>query len=280
MISKGNLVSTDWLEEHVTDPNLVILDATMNSVTGDNSAIEDRPFIPGALIFDMETRFSRKDSDLPHTALSYEEFVQEIQSFGINESTTLVVYDAWGIYSSPRAWWLFKLMGHNPVFVLDGGLPKWVSEGKTTQSIPASTHSASSPWSGQYSAPLITELEQILQVSKENTARIIDARSQGRFIGEEPEPRPGLRAGHIPNALNIPFETLLENGCYKPPGLLAKPFEENSITRHTATFFYCGSGVTACVVLLAAVETGIFNVSIYDGSWAEWGADKTLPITQ
>jgi thiosulfate/3-mercaptopyruvate sulfurtransferase len=204
------------------------------------------------------------------------DFENEIQKLGINHDSIIVAYDKDGIYSSPRAWWMFRAMGHEQVAVLDGGLPAWIQAGYETVSTLATPRGrgnfASHPQGG-----LFVDSKTVLQALTDPTVSVIDARSAGRFTGQEPEPRAGLRGGHMPNAVNIPHMSLLENGKMLPKSRLKSIFEKY---KDKQMIFSCGSGVTSCVDALAAEQVGFKDLAVYDGSWSEWGApDSGLAVT-
>mgnify|MGYP005752571895 CR=1 FL=1 len=273
------LVSVDWLNQNLYHPGLVVLDASLKQTkNATSSLVQETLQIPGARFFDIENTFSDKDSLLPHMLPEPEAFTREAQKLGISKNSYIVVYDNRGIYSSPRAWWMFKAMGHGQVYVLDGGLPEWVANGFVTE--PAGTVGAvtKGDFVAKYNPALVSNKEDVLQaLQNDKHSLIIDARSAARFQGKAPEPRPGLRLGHMPNASNLPFETLLNNGRMKPKAELEQIFQEYPLNG-SKMIFSCGSGVTACITALGATLAGYDNFSVYDGSWSEWGASEDSPI--
>ena len=272
----GSLVSVNWLAENLDAENLVTLDASIKLVTPVQGGEQKAPeYIPGALRFDIDHEMSDKNTSLPHMMLPPEIFTEKAQQLGINQNSAIVAYDQVGLYSSPRAWCMFRAMGHEQVAVLDGGLPAWIEAGYETVPTP-STPSSRGDFISQPQGEWFVDSSYVLHALTDPTFSVIDARSEGRFKGLEPEPRAGLRVGHMPNAVNIPFTSVLENGKMSSKSKLQSIFEEY---RNKKMVFSCGSGVTACVVALAAEQAGHKNLSIYDGSWSEWGLPSSgLPI--
>lgn len=269
------LIRVSDLEDLMSNKELIILDATIDKI--DQKIDQTQPaFIPNSLFVDIEGKFSDPRSGLPHTLVDPGTFEREAQALGINQRSILVVYDRWGVYSSPRAWWMFCYMGHEQTFVLDGGLPAWRQRDLPTVSEHA-TPRVTGDFRAQPVASWITGKETIARQLDTASLNIIDARSKGRFEGSAPEPRPGLPSGHIPGASNLPFHEVLDGPSYRDKESLTKLLAPHLSTAKP-NVFSCGSGITAAVVALAAYATGNRNISVYDGSWAEWAADETLPI--
>ncbi|MEL7176879.1 MAG: sulfurtransferase, partial [Pseudomonadota bacterium] len=244
------LVSTDWLEAHLRDPDLRILDASwyLPDAGRDGRTEYDAAHIPGARFFDIE-EISDHRSDMPHMAPSTEKFISRMRAMGVGDGHQVVIYDGAGLFSAARVWWLFKLMGKNDVAVLDGGLPKWQAEGREVEDLPPLVRDRHMTVSRQNH--LVKDVTQVASASKLGDYSIIDARAADRFRGDAPEPREGLRAGHIPNSRNVPFKTLLNaDGTMKTPAKLKTIFEEAGVDLSKPAITSCGSGVTAAVLSL------------------------------
>ncbi len=270
------MVSVAWLAENLHQPNLVILDASLPPIGKPNAAKETLK-IPNAIFFDIENVFSDTSSHLPHTMLSPEAFTKAAATLGINHDSIIVAYDTTGVYSSPRAWWLFRTMGHKQVFVLNGGLPAWKQAGQECEPIENVTLTKSGNFTANYQADLYKDSQDILAVLDDKTQLIIDARSEERFLGKVAEPREGLRRGHIPHAVNLPFPTILQGNFLREKHELENIYA-NLATENKPLIFSCGSGVTACILALGAEVAGYSPISVYDGSWAAWGLPSDLPI--
>ena len=272
----ASLVSVHWLAKNLHYENLVILDASIKSVTPAKDDTQDEPaYIPGALRFDIDHEMSDQNTSLPHMMLPAEVFTERVQTLGINQDSAIVAYDRAGIYSSPRAWCMFRGMGHDQIAVLDGGLSAWIQAGYET--VPTlAVPKERGDFTSQPQSQWFVDSNYVLRALTDPTFTVIDARSEGRFRGLEPEPRAGLRSGHMPDAVNIPFTSVLENGKMLPKSKLQSIFEKY---RDKKMIFSCGSGVTACVVAFAAAQAGHKNLQVYDGSWSEWGQhDSGLPV--
>lgn len=263
------LVSVNWLKAHLTDPDLIILDASMKKAQlTDESIIEDIQ-IPGARFFDIKGTFSDDSCNLPNMIAKPEVFETECRKLGINRNSKIVVYDKLGIYSSPRAWWMFKTMGHDHVQVLDGGLLAWIAENCEVESKKTSFVDFGN-FEAKFQPNAVKNAEFIIGNIKHQEAKVLDARSEGRFKGIAPEPRKGLKGGHIPQSVSLPYSQVLRNGKFLPKDELASVIDSLNLG-DAPLVFSCGSGITACIILLACEIVMDNEKAVYDGSWTEWG---------
>ena len=272
------LVSTDWLAERLNAPDIRILDASLYLPTDGRNGRElyDQAHIPGARFFDID-EISDEHSPLPHMLPSLEKFVSRIRKMGIGDGHRVVVYDQNGLFSAARVWWMFRVFGHDDVAVLDGGLPKWLAEGRETEDDAPLLRER--PFTGRKNASMVRDVTQVAASLKVGEEQIVDARGPGRFRGEEDEPRPGLRAGHIPGAKNVHYASLLnDDKTMKSVEETQKIFEAAGVDLDKPIIASCGSGVTACVLALALERLGHAKNAVYDGSWVEWGAYPDLAI--
>ena len=273
-----SLVSVQWLAENLNAENLVILDASMPPITAgdDNKAREDPAYIPGAWRFDFDKEIRDKETHLPHMMPRPEIFTEEVQKLGISKDSAIVVYDDAGIYASPRAWWMFRAMGHSQVAVLDGGLPAWIKAGFATVPNLEELPKQRGDFVSQPQNELFSDSADVFIALHDHNFVVMDARSEGRFKGVEPEPRPGLRLGHMPHSINIPFTSVLEDGRLASKAKLHSIFGKY---KDKKMIFSCGSGVTASILALAADQAEYKDLSVYDGSWSEWGLPSSgLPV--
>lgn len=266
------LVSTEWLGNHIHDPDLRIIDASWYLPGENRFPFEEykKSHIPGARFFDID-EIADQESDLPHMVPSQELFANKVKKMGIGDGHQIVVYDTAGIFSSPRVWWLFKLMGHQEIAVLDGGYPKWLDEGREEEDILPLIQERH--YTARKLAQMVKSYHEVQTASGGGVSQILDARSRERFNGIAPEPRPGLRAGNIPNSINLPFPNLLNrNGTMKEKYGLLQAFTSAGIDLDKPVITTCGSGITAAILYLALDLVGHRNISLYDGSWVEWGS--------
>lgn len=272
------LVSTEWLAAHLKDPDLRILDASwyMPAEARDAKAEFAKAHIPNARFFDIDD-VSDHRSDLPHMAPPVEKFMSRLRAMGVGDGHQVVVYDGSGLFSAARVWWLFKLMGQDNIAVLDGGLPKWLSEGRPVNDedpVIRDRH-----MTVRRRAEMVKDVTQVSSASKLGDYEIVDARAPERFRGDVPEPREGLRSGHIPGAKNVFFKSLLNGDqTLKSPAEVKAIFEGAGVDLQKPVITSCGSGVTAAVLSLALEAIGKTDHSLYDGSWTEWGAFPTVPV--
>lgn len=270
--TSNTIVSCQWLFDHLNSKDIVILDASPKSNKSNIQSNNGAVYIPNARYFDLAKDFSDVDAEFPNNFPSEAEFNKNCQSLGINNDSIIVVYDNLGIYSSPRVWWMFQTMGHDNVFVLDGGLPEWLKNEFPVSNSMNDTYSKGN-FNGYKRNTSIKDFHFMKTYALICTVQVIDARSKGRFDGNAPEPREGINSGSIPYSINIPFQEVLNNGTLKSKGELEEIFSivlENKRPK----VFTCGSGLTACIILLAAQHIGIQELNVYDGSWTEW-ATKT-----
>ena len=268
------IVEANWLHENLENSRLIILDATIKKVSSLPNKILQHEQIKNSLFFDLKNTFSIQESKFPNTVLDASTFEVEAKKLGINLDSCIVVYDQVGIYSSPRVWWLFKLMGFENIAVLNGGFPQW-----KLNNYPITTKKINLLSMGnfvtKYYSSLFISKEKVFGSLLNNDSKVLDARSHCRFEGTSPEPRKGLPSGRIPYSSNIPFCEVLDDSRLKSKAELEKifkPFVSNS-----KIIFSCGSGITACILALAYNYIGKYNYTVYDGSWTEWASNVSLP---
>lgn len=271
----GPLVTVDWLAAHLGHPDLVVMDAHMappGSAPGTDPIVR----IPGARRFDFDNRIKDLHNPLPHMMPEAEQFTREMQALGLHPHSVVVMYDRIGLFSAARGWWMLRAMGHLQVAVLNGGLPAWQAAGHATEreqdDLIAAGNFIAAPQAG-----LFCDANLVQQALQDGHRLVADARGAPRFRGEESEPRPGVRAGHMPGAVNLPYASLIDNGHLLPLTAL-QPKVDAVLDGEVGPIFSCGSGVTACILALAAELCGYHGMTVYDGSWSEWGADLTRPV--
>ena len=266
-----NIVSTDWLEQHLEAPDIRIIDSSWYFPQEKRNAEQEflECHIPGASFFDID-KIKDNDSNLPHMLPPSEMFNSTVRKLGIGDGHKVVIYDGLGMRSAARLWWMFKVFGYSDVVVLDGGFPKWVKENRSTTA--DLTEKDIRHLTIYEDKSIVADRDDVLRATKLNHCSIIDARSEGRFMGTAPEPRSGLRSGSIENSINVPYETLLnEDFTFKSKREIIDIFSKKGVVFNNYIITTCGSGVTAAVLYLALDEIGCSKISLYDGSWAEWG---------
>ncbi|MEO9298159.1 3-mercaptopyruvate sulfurtransferase [Devosia alba] len=264
-------VTTEWLAAHLRDPDVVVLDGSWHMPNAARNAQADylAGHIPGAVFFDIDG-VADTDSALPHMLPSPAAFAHMVGALGIADTMTVVIYDEIGLFSAPRVWWTFKTMGAKDVRILSGGGPQWRAEKRPTE-----TGLVARPkqvFNAAFDASRVADFDTVRARSQDGTSQITDARPAQRFHAEAPEPRKGLRAGHIPGSTNLPVNLLTEAGQLKSPEQLAVLFAERGIALDQPLITTCGSGITAATLALAAERAGAKSVAVYDGSWTEWGS--------
>ena len=272
------VVSTSWLAAHLRDPDMRVLDASwyLPDARRNPMAEYHAAHIPGARFFDID-EIADTECGLPHMVPPSEKFASRVRSMGIGDGHQVVVYDGAGLFSAARVWWLFRLMGFRDVAILDGGFPKWRAEGRPVEDLPPVAKARHVTVRRQ--EHLVKTAAQVRTALLEGSAQIVDARSPARFRGEEPEPRPGLRAGHIPGSLNLFFGSLLNgDGTLRSRPELKSAFAEAGVSLDRPVISTCGSGVTAAIIDLTLELLGHGRHAVYDGSWSEWGANSNSDI--
>lgn len=274
----AHFVTPKWLHDHLSDPNLIVLDASSPPPTAPYDCRQRwlEEHIPSAQFFNQD-EVADTSIDLPHMLPDADTFNHAVGKIGIGNDSQVVIYAQNNLFSAPRAWWTFTTMGHKNVKILAGGIDAWKDAGFATESGETIPPPAQNYVANRHDANALNQT-QVLELVKQGQVQIIDARAVARFLAQAPEPRPGLRMGHIPNSKNMPWDRLVENGKFKSPEQLKAIFAEQSIDIHAPSVTTCGSGMTAAVVLMALTLLGNTHVRLYDGSWAEWGQDNGLPI--
>ncbi|WP_019030185.1 sulfurtransferase [Colwellia piezophila] len=275
------LISVASLYERLAEDDLIIIDVSMKTVVGREPIVYDSlSVIPKSSYIDLSKDLVDHASSQVHSFPSQQQVINVINNLDITPNTTIVLYDNQGIYSSPRAWWIFKSFGLDNVYILDGGLPEWIKQNYPISSEYVTHNRSESGCSLDFNVDSVVFKQQVFANLSNKEFSVIDVRAIERFNGVAQEPRKGVRSGHIPNSINLPFELVLRGNKYKSPTELQKLFSSMVQDDSRRLVFSCGSGITACIGLVAALLTSHTNVSLYDGSWSEWGSDLSLPIEQ
>jgi thiosulfate/3-mercaptopyruvate sulfurtransferase len=272
-----SLKSTEWLAEHLRDRNVVIVDGSMFLPTQKRDAHAEyrAGHIPGAVFFDVD-EISDHSTELPHMLPGAAQLSEALGALGIGDGDTIVVYDSLGLYSAARVWWTFRIFGATNVFILDGGLPKWKAEKRLLET--GDTKKTPKKFHAEMNVAPVAMLADVRMALTDDSAQIVDARSAERFAGKAPEPRPGLRSGHMPGSFNVPFDRVLENGRLASPERIKQAFTSTGVDLDKPIITSCGSGVTAAILTFALESIGRTPKGLYDGSWSEWGARPDLPV--
>ena len=277
-VNDKSLVSTSWLVDHLNDPNVKIIDGSWHLPTSGRDGYKEYldMHIPGAVYFDIE-RISNTSSALPHMMPSAEVFSSKVREMGVSNSHKIIIYDSQGIFSAPRVWWMFRAFGHKNVSVMTGGFKSWMNENKPIEDhLPKISEG---DFSGKLNTDVIKSLSDIKNNIVSNKELVIDARATNRFNGSEPEFRSGVRSGHIPNSINLPYDKVINNdGTYISNKELVDVFNKLGANEEQSVITTCGSGITACILGLGLHLTGRNNWTVYDGSWTEWGSNKDVEI--
>jgi|SRR5215470_666479 len=271
------LVSTEWLACHLDAPDVLVVDGSFYLATTNRDARAEYlgGHIPGAVFFDIDA-IKNHSSDLPHMLPSAQQFAADVGRLGIGDGQTTVIYDGLGLYGAARVWWTFQTFGAQQVFVLDGGMPQWKAENRPIETGAVSRQPR--VFTARLNHAMVASVADVQRALASGRTQVVDARSSGRFSGEAPEPRPGLRPGHMPGAINVPYQDVLDGGRLATPDKITAAFRSAGVDLDKPIITTCGSGVTAAILTFALDALGKSRTSVYDGSWSEWGASTDLPV--
>jgi thiosulfate/3-mercaptopyruvate sulfurtransferase len=271
------LVSTEWLSEHLRDRDVAVVDGSwfLPTVQRDAGAEYRAGHIPGAVFFDIET-VADHSTELPHMLPGPAHFGEVAGALGIGDGDTVIVYDSAGLYSAARVWWTFRIFGAKKVFILDGGLPQWKSEDRPLEK--GEPKRTPKKFTAEMNVGAVAMLDDVRMALVGDSVQIVDARPTDRFAGKAPEPRPGLRSGHMPRSFNVPYAKLIENGHLAPRTRIEAAFADAGVDLDKPIITSCGSGITAAILTLALESIGREPKGLYDGSWAEWGSRPDLAV--